>query len=242
MAWPYMADRGRRFTPLSGSCGSQAEKGTDNEVKKITGKQSTQDTEQMRTPWNYEISSELEPILSVQDFNTITGGAYATNPRVESALKAASQVIRNYCGWHISPSLECEAQLTGEGKMIRLQAGYVSAITSITEDGKELTSGQYEWRRDGLIRRAQFKNWSNGWDAIEVEYTAGYDVAAVPDLAEAVAAITAGVLSVSAGVASESADGVSISYSASAASIAASLTIQQKSALDAYKVVNSHAA
>lgn len=196
----------------------------------------------MRTPWGYEVEGEIEPLLSVNDFNAMTGGAYASNPRVSAALKAASQVIRSYCGWHISPAIQCEADPEGGAKLLKLPAGYVEEILSVIEDGIALTDGQYEWRRDGLMRRAQFKNWSSAWGAIKVRYTAGYEIEAVPDLAEAVCAITAGVLAVSAGISSESADGVSISYSASASSIAASLTSTQKNALEPYKVVNSHAA
>lgn len=196
----------------------------------------------MRTAWGYDVSGEsIDPLMSVAEFNTITGNAYNGNPRIESALKAASQVIRNYCGWHVCPSMQCTAHPKGDA-VKRLPAAYVSAISSITENGTELEATDYEWREDGLIKRAGFSRWSDTWNAIEVEYTAGYAIGAVPDLAEAVAAIVAGVLSVSAGVASESADGVSISYSASASSIAASLTSQVKSALNQYKVVSSHAA
>ena len=125
---------------------------------------------------------------------------------------------------------------------MKLPAGYVSEIVKITEDGTELASGDYEWRRDGLLRRAFPRKWSGKWDSIEAEYMAGYEADAVPDLVEAVVSITVGVLSVSAGVISESADGVSISYSQSASSIAAGLTAAQKSALEAYKVVSAHGA
>ena len=156
----------------------------------------------MRTAWGYDVN-ELEPLLSVEDFNDMTGGTYEDNDKAETALLAASQAVRNYCGWHIAPSLECTAYPVGGGKVIKLPAGYVSDIASITEDGTLLTDGKYEWRHNGLIRRACFKNWSNGWDVIEVIYTAGYDIDAVPDLAEAVRAITESVLAVSAGVISE---------------------------------------
>lgn len=197
----------------------------------------------MRTAWGYDVTGgEVSPILSVNDFNAMTGNIYVNNPRVESALKAASQAIRNYCGWHISPSLSCTAEPEGGGQVLRLPATYVSAISGIIEDGTELESTAYQWRKDGLIKRAFSQWWSDKWGGISVSYTAGYTVNAVPDLAEAVCAITAGVLAVSAGVISESADGVSISYSQSASSIAAGLTSQQKSALNPYKVVNSHAA
>ena len=197
----------------------------------------------MRTAWGYDVESSIEPIITVDRFHTLTGSAYFTNPRAEAAIKAASQAIRNYCGWHICPSMKCQAYPVGGGIVTKLPAAYVSAISGITEDGTELTAGtDYEWRRDGLLKRKRPHRWSDSWDGIVVEYTAGYSAEAVPDLAEAVCAIAAGVLAVSPGVTSESADGVSISFSANAASIAASLTSQQKKALEPYKVVNRHAA
>ena len=195
----------------------------------------------MRTPWGYDVD-DLEPVISDLEFHNRTGDAFLNNPRVESALYAASQAIRNYCGWHVSPSAACTAYPDGGGKVIKLPAGYVLSIDSVTEDGEELTEGQYEWRRDGLLRRTCFRRWSNRWGGIKVEYKAGYDLEMVPDLAEAACAIAVGVVSVAPGITSESADGVSISYSQSASSVAAGLTYQQKAALAAYKVVNSYGA
>lgn len=197
----------------------------------------------MRTAWGYDVESSIEPIITVDRFHSLTGSAYFTNPRAKAAIEAASQAIRNYCGWHICPSMKCTAYPVGGNIVAKLPAAYVSAISDITEDGTELTAGvDYEWRRDGLLKRKRPHRWSDTWDGIVVEYDAGFSAEAVPDLAEAVCAIAAGVLAVSPGVTSESADGVSISFSANAASIAASLTSQQKKALEPYKVVNSHAA
>ena len=195
----------------------------------------------MRTAWGYEVSEGLEPIITVELFNSRTGNKYAANPRVEAALKAASQAVRNCCGWHVSPSMKCMARPHGGSALTRLPAAYVGSIISVKEEGEVLADSDYEWREDGLLRRTD-KNWTDKWNGIEVEYNAGYEADAVPDLAETVSAIAAGVLSVASGVTSESADGVTISYSASAASIAASLTSQQRSALEPYKVVGSHAA
>ena len=195
----------------------------------------------MRTPWGYDVDY-LEPIISETDFHTMTGDAYVGNPRVGAAVAAASMAVRNYCGWHICPSMSCEARPAGGAIVAKLPAGYVSEIEGITENGTALSGGDYEWRRDGLIKRAFPYKWTDKWDGIEVSYKAGYDIDAVPDLAEAVCAIVSGVLSVTAGVTSESADGVSISYSKSASSIAAGLTEQQQTALAAYKVVSSHGA
>lgn len=196
----------------------------------------------MITPWGYEVDGDLDPIISIDEFNERTGNAYADNPRAEGAVNAASQAIRNYCGWHICPEVDCTAYPIGDGKLLRLPAGYVPDVSNVEEGETALTTGEYEWRRDGLLRRTCWKNWSNSWSGIKVDYTAGYDPDAVPDLVEAVCSIAAGVLAVSAGVISESADGVSISYSSNASSIAAGLTSQMRSALEAYKVVSSHGA
>ena len=163
----------------------------------------------------YDVSEELTPIISVSDFNSMTNNAYSGNPRIEAALKAASQAIRNFCGWHITPALTCTVNPAGGAAVLRLPATYVSAITRITVEGVQLESGDYEWRKDGLIRHKDMRPWSAAWDGIEAVYTAGYAADAVPDLADAVCAIASGVLAVSAGIVSESADGVSISYSAS---------------------------
>lgn len=195
----------------------------------------------MRTSWGYDVDAALRPIIEANTFNSITGDAFSANPRVLSALMAASQAIRNACGWHITPLVQCTAHPNGGASVMRLPAGYVSSIESIKVDGEEVSPDEYQWRSDGLVRRTQGCKWSDDWNAIEVVYKAGYNADAVPDLVEAVVAIASGVLSVSAGVISESADGVSISYSANASSIAAALTAQQQAALAPYKVVNSHA-
>ena len=197
----------------------------------------------MFTAWGYEVEGSIPPLLTADEFNSMTGGKYAGDLRAVSALNAASQAIRNACGWHIAPSLQCHATLTADGKLVKLAANYVSSIDMLTEDGTALTDGQdFEWRRDGLIRRACFRNFSSRWDGIAVDYTAGYESGATPDLSEAVRSIAEGVLSMPVGVMSESADGVSISYSTNASSIAAALTDRQRAALEPYRLVSAHAA
>lgn len=194
------------------------------------------------TAWGYE-AEDLPSLLSIQDFNAMTGNRHEGDMRAVVALDAASQAVRNACGWHVCPPLECRATpLLVQPRLVALPANAVTAVTKVVENGVELTGGQYEWRRDGLVRRACFECWPTNWNAVAVEYVAGYEADAVPDLKEAVRSIAEGVLAVAAGVNSESADGVTISYSASASSVAAALTEQQRAALAPYRLVVSHAA
>ena len=75
----------------------------------------------MRTPWGYE-AEDLGPIITLNQFHAITDCAYMDNPRVESALLAASQAIRNYCGWHISPSVKVSSSggVSGDPQLLRM--------------------------------------------------------------------------------------------------------------------------
>ena len=213
----------------------------------------------MLTPWGYEVdlsgasastttvepvTAGLPPLISVADFQAITNGKWTNPLAVSTALTAASQAIRNACGWHVSPPLPCTARLTGEGKLLRLPANCVTDVASVEEDGTSLAEGEYEWRRDGMVRRACFKNWSNRYDGVEVGYTAGYEAEAVPDLAQAVLGVAEGVLSLPAGVAMESADGVSITYQAAASSVANAnaMTSQFTAQLMPYRLVSAHGA
>lgn len=197
----------------------------------------------MFTAWGYEVEDSIPPLLTAGEFDSMTGGKWAGDLRATSALNAASQAIRNACGWHIAPQLTCHAALTAEGKLVKLPANYVSSIDALTEDGTALIDGQdFEWRHDGLIRRACFKNFTAKWDGVVVDYTAGYEAEAVGDLAQAVAGIAEAVLTLPVGVMSESADGVSISYSSNAQGIANSMTDRFRAQIAPYKLVSSHAA
>lgn len=187
----------------------------------------------MMTAWGYEVEDELAPLLDAETFEVMTGGKYVGDSRVEYALAAASQAVRNACGWHISPSMSCTANVTASGRMVKLPANYVSDVASVGD----LES--FEWSRKGVIVADCLPR---GLDGVAVAYTAGYDAEAVPDLTMTIAGIVEGVMAVAPGVASESADGVSISYSATASSVANSLTSQQMAALAPYKLVSSHAA
>lgn len=198
----------------------------------------------MFTAWGYEVdASSIPPLLSTADFDSMTGGRWAGDLRAATALTAASQAIRNACGWHIAPQLTCHAVLTAEGKLVKLPANHVGSIDALAEDGDTLTDGEdYEWRHDGLIRRACFKNFTSKWGGVVVDYTAGYEAGAVGDLAQAVAGIAEAVLTLPVGVMSESADGVSISYSSNAQGIANSMTDRFRAQIAPYKLVSSHAA
>ena len=162
------------------------------------------------TPWGYEVEA-MPPLVTVEQFNALTGGQYADDPRLVSALGAVSGLIRMACRWHVAPNIECTYTAAGGEKIIALPALAVTSVESVTEKGVELAPGQYEYRREGMLRRCGFKRWAPGWNAVTAVYKAGYDEIPAEVMEIAFTRVLAEI-SLPVGIRSETAGGVSISY------------------------------
>lgn len=192
------------------------------------------------TPWGYDVDGTLPPLISVDEFDDMTGGKWAGDERVEPAIAAASAAIRSHCRWHVSPSLPCRATLDTDGaRSLWLPTTMLASIESVTVNGTELDEGAYQWSRIGQVlpdRRPCAR-----LQGAVVEYTAGIDELPA-DLMEAVKNVVVRAVALSYGVSSETAGGVSISYATNAAYAAASSGVESQAAtLAPYKVVRAHA-
>jgi hypothetical protein len=69
-------------------------------------------------------------------------------------LNAAGDTIRNFCQWHIFPSVtvtdSCPIQPDGT---IMLPSLHVTGVTSVSLDGLTLDPSVYRWHQSGYIRR-----------------------------------------------------------------------------------------
>lgn len=193
----------------------------------------------MLTPWGYEVD-ELPDLITVSDFNEATNSRYAGDARIEPAIASASAAIRAYCGWHVAPVLDCSITLDGESGDIWLPTNALASVTSATVGGEDVTvTGS---NRRGRVRLAHK---TCGLGNVAIDYVAGYDVAACPDLMGVVVQrVMASVAMTTYGVSQETAGGVSISYSGSALSDLGSAFLPDsvKAALSTYRLVRSHAA
>ena len=193
----------------------------------------------MLTPWGYEVD-ELPDLITVSDFNAATNNRYAGDARIEPAIAAASAAIRAYCGWHVAPVLDCSITLDGEAGDIWLPTNALASVTSATVGGEDVTvTGS---NRRGRVR---LEHKTCGLGNVAIDYVAGYDVAACPDLMGVVVQrVMASVAMTTYGVSQETAGGVSISYSGSALSDLGSAFLPDsvKAALSTYRLVRSHAA
>ena len=178
------------------------------------------------TNWGYTITDAdaLADLLTAEEFNTMTASKFAGDVRISGAIKAACMGLRNYCGWHVSPSQACsfsERLLYGNGRikrvgadfLIQLPAAYVTGVTSVTIGGEAWTDFSFE--PNGLLRLFDvYDHAITRKTEIVVVYAAGLSSALLDSIKEIIAGRATRALVDTNGVASESAGGVSISYSA----------------------------
>lgn len=191
------------------------------------------------TSWGYTIENTdtLPDLMTVAEFNALTGNKFAGDARVSSLLASAQITVRNFCGWHLYPSLPCkfEADSIDVSRCIQLPSRFVSGVESVTVKGEPVLD--YHVKTNGLV----FLDGSvlgRSWNDVVVKFTSGLGAAQIGALKEILAGRIANALTNSYGVQSESAGGVSITYSLNWAShaSAASITDPLIAALAPYKV------
>lgn len=188
----------------------------------------------VETPWGYTVD-ELPPMVSVEEFRSLFPDYAATDDQIEAVLASTSAAIRDYCGWHVAPTLECTYTGDGEGAMLILPAMGVSSVESLTVSGNAVT--QYEWKANGLLRLVGSR-FPDSWRSVVCTYTAGFSGASV---AQVVAQIASNALAGAAGVSSETAGGVSISYNRTADGVSGGVSLlpRDKEMLQAYRLVRA---
>ena len=208
------------------------------------------------SPWGYIFDAEALPdFLSDIEFNNFTNGKFCKDTMVQKVIPAASEAIRNYCGWHIFPSLTCgmfynvrdlRDAFVGPDLLVQLPATYVTSIEKIIVnavwnadkndwDGDELTD--YDIGMGTGLLRIYDVGALDRKSKIFIKYMSGY-----PNAPETIKELTADrvthAVSNPYGVASESAGGVSVSYSAiwASGSNASNLSSDSREILEQYKV------
>lgn len=193
----------------------------------------------MLTPWGYEVDS-LPDLMTVSEFNALTDNAYASDSRVDGAIAAATAAIRNYCGWHVAPSLECTFTTDGEAGDLWLPCVGLTAVDSVEYDGEEqIVKG---FNRLGRVRCDSPQ--PVGIGNVTATYTAGYSLAAVPDLLDVVKDRIIACIALGYGVASETAGNVSVSWSTEAVADRGGAYIPPSvaRALSTYRLVRAYVA
>jgi len=184
--------------------------------------------------WGYETDT-MPALLTAEEFAVLTGNTLSsTTTQIEAVLSGVSQVVRDYCGWHVSPKLTCTWKGDGDGRIVELPAIFVSEIASVKVDGRTLSSNEYQWKQDGLIRLAQ--PLKDDWGRrVEVEFSAGVSSAAIQDV---VSQVAVNYLVAPAGVSSEMVGSAMITYNATGYGIAGGIRLHStdKATLAQYRI------
>lgn len=199
------------------------------------------------TPWGYKVNSDIIPdLMNEVEFINFTNGKFASSDtRIGPNIASASAAIRNFCGWHIAPSLPCamlynvadlrDAFVNGD-LLIQLPATFVTNVSKVMLDDEVVNSDRIDYGMgDGLVRIYDV----GGLDRrskVYIEYDAGFPDTSISDIKELVASGVTRALTNSFGVASEAAGGVSISYSSTwSGKGSTALANDARQTLDAYK-------
>ena len=201
------------------------------------------------TNWGYAVTNvdALPEMLEGIEYDQFTADKYAGDKRTHSNIMAAESAIRNYCGWHIFPELDCRLDTTffdrrvtiaGRYIMIQLPATYVTAVKSIQIAGVAYDE-TFVLDNNGILRIYDVNMCAiREYSKIVVEYTAGIPEELAAGLKELIAHRVTHALASTAGVQSETAGGVSVTYNATWTnnSRATALADDNKEVLAPYKV------
>ena len=200
------------------------------------------------TIWGYEVKDmdTLPEMMETIEYDRFTADKYAGDARTAGNIMAAEAAIRNYCGWHIYPSLPCvlsttffdrRVTLTSGIIMIQLPAAYVTSVTSVTIGGVQYDT--FVLDTNGLLRVFDVcVTGLKAYSPIVIEYTAGLPEELMAGIKELIAHRVTHAMASTAGVQSETAGGVSVTYNATWTnnSRATALADDNKEVLAPYKV------
>ena len=201
------------------------------------------------TNWGYAVTNvdALPEMLEGIEYDQFTADKYAGDKRTHSNIMAAESAIRNYCGWHIFPELDCRLDTTffdrrvtiaGRYIMIQLPATYVTAVKSIQIAGVAYDE-TFVLDNNGILRIYDVNMCAiREYSPIVVEYTAGIPEELAAGIKELIAHRVTHAMASTAGVQSETAGGVSVTYNATWTnnSRATALADDNKEVLAPYKV------
>lgn len=210
------------------------------------------------SPWGYTYDAETLPdFITAQEFTNFTNGKFsADDKRIPANITSASGAIRNYCGWHISPSLSCGVAYNvynlrdafiGSDLMIQLPATFVTAVKKVVLNAVQVGGDwlgdviddpeRTDLQTDGMLKIYNI-NTLDRRSRIFVKYTAGLTDAQNAVVKELTAHRVAHACSSSYGISSEAAGGVSVTYNAAWAGNTRSTALpdDNREALDAYRL------
>lgn len=181
------------------------------------------------------------PLVTTDDLETFQSGD------AQSAIDAATAIVRAYCGWHVSPSVEETITVKQQKPTVAafiltfLPSLHVTALTSVMVDGVEVVGfTDNDWTENGILLRADGAYYwpysSNRIATIIVEITHGWAPEDVPDFVSVVLALASRTqTSPQGGVVQQVGQ---VRYATQAADDSTPFLVSELAILDKYRIVS----
>ncbi|MEX1078885.1 MAG: hypothetical protein WED09_07240 [Homoserinimonas sp.] len=145
------------------------------------------------------------------------GAIPAGTPFLDDELKAATQLIRNYCGWRIADQAAEDIWLDRlSGPALFLPSLHVVSVDALVVDGVTADTSDLKWLSDG---RLSAPYWVPVGQSAKVTITHGL-TAAPPEIVSLTLQVAARALGSPLGIVREQAGAVSVTYSQAGFNIA----------------------
>ena len=195
------------------------------------------------TPWGYRVTlaegeDAIAPLLDVETFRTLSGNRLSSTDAVIAAkLAAVSSAVRDYCGWHVAPVMECACELDGGGRTLWLPAMGVRSVESVAVCGEGRDC--YEWAERGELRLARPA--PDRLRAVTVRFVAGYDPAATQAIAQVVCQLTENAIVATPGLREEHAGQVGATYNQTESGVSGGVRLlpSDMAALGYYRIITA---
>ena len=181
----------------------------------------------------------LPPLVTPEALSNASDGQVdAADPRVLPLLNGASAAIRKYCRWHIAPVLEESLTVDGSGAdVLNLPTARLLSLVEVTNDARPVPVAELDASPAGMISR-RGGCWSSRFSGVTARVRHGYDLAAVPDVAQIVVQVVTNALSSPMGVTREQAGAISVTWSMTAPNVAGGLSLLERdlAVLNEYRI------
>lgn len=156
---------------------------------------------------------------------------------LETAVIDASNTIRRFCGWHISPQLDFDLVLDGTGApTMFLPSLRLNSVTAVSDNGTDIDPAGIKWSADGMIRRGTGGCWTSEFRGVRAQFNSGFAPEELGGITSLITSLIKRPTDDPTGVvASKAVGSVSISY-APATGARGRLTESDQSALADYKL------
>lgn len=90
-------------------------------------------------------------------------------------IQAATDTVRRYCGWHVTPEHSETLVLDGPGSdVVQLPSKHVVSVDEVLVDGNAV---EVDWSKAGLLTRKDGGCWPSRFGSISVTLTHGFAMA-----------------------------------------------------------------